>query len=196
MDTLGGVSPDDFRQDRQRDLDAALLVKFFVKPVMDEEASKEAGRPIYRDVEYVDIRAPGSRDNVCRPASPHDKERFDRHYAAFKNRTQGDDRLDGTPLAEWPLINRSRVEELAFFNVKTVEQLVAMSDANAQNFMGLNTLRAEAKRWLEAATKAKEAMALQEELSKRDAEIEQLKTAIAELQKPKTRKKKVTAKKE
>ena len=61
----------------------------------------------------------------------------------------GSSSVEGTPLAEWPIMSRSQVEELSFHNVKTVEQLVAMSDSLASQFMGMNGLKAKAKMWLE-----------------------------------------------
>ena len=174
---------------------SALLVKFFIRPRLDEAASAEADRPIYREVEYVDIRIPGSPDNRVRPATPRDKARFPKHYAAFKNRVS-QEMLEGTPLAEWPQITRSQVEELAFFGVKTVEQLAGMSDANAQQsragFVGLKT---KAKEWLD---KMHSVETLESELANRDATIATLTERLEALEKaakPKTTKK-VTAKKE
>lgn len=195
METVG-INPEDFRTDRQAEMDAQLLVKFYVKAVQDKEASLKEGRPIFKDVEYIDIRAPGSRDNVARPASPHDKSRFAKHYKAFKERTSDDEVVEGTLLAEWPLISRSQVEELGFFNVKTVEQLVNMSDANAQRFMGIHALKRKASEWLERVKVQQEADELAAELAKRDEEIAELRKMVEDMQKPKTRKKKVTAKKE
>ena len=77
--------------------------------------------------------------------------------------------VDGTPLAEWPLMSRSQVEELSFHHVKTVEQLIKMSDVQASKFMGMNDLRRKAKVWLEHT----------DETAKIN-EIESLKTANVE----------------
>ena len=131
------VNAADFDKQNQNKMDEQLLVKFFVKPRQDPRQTAEAGRPVFVDTEYVEIRIPGSRDAICRPASPRDIARFDRHYAAFKSRTEAPE--TGTPLVEWPLITRSQAEELSFHNVKTVEQLVSMSDQNATQFMGIST---------------------------------------------------------
>lgn len=198
------VNPQDFDQHNQASMDAQLLVRFLIKPRQDQAASREAGRPIFRDTEYVEIRTPGKRDPVCRPASAADKARFPKHYQMFKERTDG---LvsEGTPLSEWPHISRSMVEELAFFNVKTVEHLLAMSDQHASRFMGINALKAKAKHWLEQANEDAKAAALEAELKKRDDEIAELRAAVDELKatklkpsgtKKKTARKKATAKKE
>jgi len=160
--------------------DETLLVKFFNKPKENKAKTLEEGRPIFDDVVYVDIRVAGSRNgHVCRPARQGDMQRFPRHYAAFKNREEIP--LEGTPLSEWSLVTRSQVEELSFFNVKTVEQLAEMSDGNAQGFMGLNTLRQKAKDWVIKAKEAAPAIRLTEELRVRDEENAKLKAQLAEL---------------
>ena len=155
----------DFEPNAQSKLDENLLVKFFTKQRQDNAATKEAGRPIFKDVEYVDIKVPGQRSGgACRPATFRDKQRFPRHYLAYEQRKEMPQ--EGTPLAEWALMTRTQVEELSFHNVKTVEQLVSMSDTLASQFMGMNTLRAKAKTWLEDS-----------EETARINEIESLKTS-------------------
>ena len=146
----GTVDYTDFQDNQQSKQDESLLVKFFIKQREDRDKSEIEGRPIYKDVEYVDIKVAGSRDGgVTRPATARDKERFPRHYAAFKQRVEVPE--EGTPLAEWPVMTRSQVEELSFYNVKTVEQLISMSDQIAGKFMGINGLKQKAKKFLENA---------------------------------------------
>ena len=158
----------DFESSAQSKLDENLLVKFFTKQRQDQAASKAEGRPIFKDVEYIDIKVPGNRSGgACRPATFKDKQRFPRHYAAYEQRKEMP--VEGTPLAEWPIMSRSQVEELSYHNVKTVEQLVAMSDTLASQFMGMNTLKSKAKAWLEDS-----------EETARINEIESLKAASAE----------------
>lgn len=190
------VQHEDFDPRHQAQADEQLLVKFEIRPRLDQDATKKEGRPIYRDVEYINIRAPGSPDNVVRPATHRDRERFPRHYQAFKSRVDADELLEGTLLSEWPVINRSQVEELAFFGIKTVEQLATTSDANGQAFMGFNGLKRKANEWLEAASQGVQLSEMQQELAKRDELIAELNTKLDNMNKPKTRKKKVKAKKE
>lgn len=184
-------------------MDEQLLVRFFLKPRQDPRATEEQGRPVFVDATYIEIRIPGSRDAVARPAKPQDIARFPKHYEAFKNRTAEPE--TGTPLVEWPLITRSMAEELSFYNVKTVEQLVAMSDQNASKFMGINMLKQKAKEYLGDAAEKADAKKLETELAKRDKEIEELKAAVKALSaapvkkttaKKKATRKKVSAKKE
>lgn len=202
--TGNAPNPEDFTPGGQSTADESLLVKFVLRPLEDAAESQRQGRPIFRDVEFIDIRTPGDRDPVVRRATQQDAERFPRHYAAFKNRVEGDI-VEGTPLTEWPLISRSVVEELAFFNVRTVEGLVAMSDANSQNFMAINSLKEKAKQWLSEASERAKANELTEALAQRDATIEALTARLDALEagkpepkatKKKAAKKKASAKKE
>lgn len=163
----------DFETGQQAQGDATLLVKFYLKSTPDAAKSAAEGRPMFKEVEYVDIKIPGSRTGgACRPARQKDLERFPRHYAAFKNRIEEPN--DGTPLAEWPAISRSQADELAFFNVKTVEQLAEMSDTNAGQFMGMNALREKAKAWLAKAAEGAPALALAAVVAEKDAQIAML----------------------
>jgi hypothetical protein len=160
--------------------DETLLVKFYHTPRQNEQKSQEEGRPIFEDAEYVSIMVPGQKDNIIeRPVRESDKERFPRHYAAFKNREE--QTVEGTALEQWPGITRSQCEELKFFNITTVEQLAQVSDSHAQNFMGIQLLRTRAKTFMEAAKENAANENLAAELEARDAEIESLKVAMADM---------------
>lgn len=183
MPPIADVNPEDFMSTNQSRMDDALLVKFFLKPKQDKRASEEQGRPIFKEVEYIDIKIPGDRSGgACRPALAKDIARFPKHYDAFKKRIEGEDEaVQGTLLAEWPQATRAMVEELAFFNVKTVEQLAGMSDANSGQFMGMNGLKAKAQQWLALAKEQKGATELKMELEKRDEQIAAMQTQIEAL---------------
>jgi len=137
---------------RQGAGDDNLLVKFYVDAVKDEKASLEEGRPVFKDVEFIDIRIPGNKDNiVVRPVrAPSDMERFPRHYAAFKARVS-QETVVGTPLAQWPnpAMTPSRIAELYALNIRTVEQIVATPDSVTQKVMGFQTLKNSAVTYLE-----------------------------------------------
>lgn len=177
-DQFGEVNPNHFLPHNQHEADKNLLVKFFLKPRQDKEASQKEGRPIFREVEYIDIKIPGKRDSgACRPATEDDKRRFPNHYRAFKDRTDQSE-TEGTPLSEWPLISRSMAEELSFFHVKTVEQLATMSDTQASKFMGLAGIRQKAKVWLEQAKTEKPLFDMDQKIKAQEAEIASLKEAL------------------
>ena len=136
---MGGGNPDDI-----------LLVKFTIEPQKNVTRSLEEGRPIFEDKEWISIMAPGSRNEVRREARMQDKERFPRHYAAFKNR-QDQQVNEGTPLSEWPGATRSQVEEMKFWNIVTVEQLAGVADSTMGQVRGLVTLKQSAIKYLDAS---------------------------------------------
>lgn len=163
---------------RQNAGDENLLVKFYMDPMEDPAASKKEGRPIFKEVEWIDIRIPGSRDNiVIRPVREGDKQRFAAHYAAFRNRVEkGGEEMIGTPLEVWPVVSSSQAKELHFFNIRTVEGLAGAPDSLGQKFMGFQSLKDRARAFLKAAEGTAPILALQER-------VEQLEAANARLAK-------------
>ena len=150
--------------------DKSLMVKFFYKERPDSAKSEELGRPVFKEVAYIELRVAGQRDvQACRPATVADKQRFPRHFDAFERRVEAP--TEGMPLSEWPQITRTQAEELAFLNVKTVEQMATVKDSNISNMMGGYGLREKAQKWLEVNDKQSV-----------DREKEELRGQVAELQ--------------
>ena len=144
----------DFENSAQQEQDKGLLVKFYLKPLQSKEKSEAEGRPVFVETEYIDIKVPGNRGaGAVRKATNADKQRFAEHYARFKQRVDGE-QDEGLPLTEWPAVTRSQAEELAFFHIKTVEQLANMADGQAGKFMGMYQLREKAKKYLEHSKSA------------------------------------------
>lgn len=142
--------------------DENLLVRFFPKPCENKAKSEAEGRPIYEDKDYIEIRVPGEREvRYCQPANSIDIARFPEHYRRYKAR-MSQETAAGTPLSEWPGVTRAQVEEFKFLNVTTVEQLLSISDTNAQKFMGIRALQQKAKAYLESANGQAAANALLE----------------------------------
>lgn len=166
---------------QSNDADKTLLVRFFIKPREDKQASKKEGRPIFRDTEYIDIKIPGNRTaGSCHPVTELDKKRFPEHYARFKQRVEVDPD-EGTPLAEWPGCSRSRAEELSFFHVKTVEQLANMADVQISKFRGGLELKEKAADWLKQADSSINNVELQKELEKTKEENRKLRADVDKL---------------
>ena len=159
--------------------DKNLMVKFFVKSVQNVMESGKQGRPVFKEKVYIEIRIAGQRDaQACRPVTHADKQRFPEHWKAYNDRTAPP--TEGSPLAEWAMISRSQVNELAFSNVKTVEQLASISDTNLQSIMGGNILREKAIKWL--ATEDVEVV--ERERAKLAAEVAELRAMVAKLSEP------------
>ena len=162
--------------------DKSLAVKFYLKSVQDEEKSNLEGRPIHVEREFVKIIVPGDPNHIDTYAENRHRKRFPQHYAAFKARTDQDaERRSGTPLAAWPPISRTQVEELKFFEVYTVENLADVSDSNAQRMMGLMNLREKAKDFLARANSDKSSREVNEILESQRSLIESMAAEKGEL---------------
>lgn len=179
--------------------DEHLYVMFYKGAVEDRNASLEAGRPIYRDTEFVRIMVPGDKGNIIeREIRDLDKRRFPRQYAAFKN--EEEEFEQGTPLDKWNYLSVAQVEELKYFGIRTVEALAGVSDTHAQKFIGINKLRKRAKEYIDATSVEAPVAQLQTDLEQRDLKIQEQDEVIADLQErlialEASSKKKVTKKK-
>lgn len=167
--------------------DSALVVEFYTRAVQDNFESSKQGRPVFSDVVYVRINVPGLKEMQWdMPARSDHKQRFPLQWAHYKNKTEGDAREVGTPLAEWPVLTRSQAEEFRAIKFFTVESIANASDANINNLgmiggMSPYTLREKARAFLKAASDAALPQHQAEELAKRDAEIAMLKEQMAQL---------------
>lgn len=157
-----------------------VFVSFGLHPRQNEQASLEAGRPIYDDVEYVQIIVPGDKNNVVhRPVQEADKRRFAAQYRAWRS-GQHEAQSSGTPLSAWPGVTRAQVEELAYFHVRTVEQLAELSDGNAQNIGPVLQLRQRARDFIAAARGAAPLEQLRAQNGELRTEVESLKRQLKE----------------
>lgn len=149
------------------------LLRFFYDSAKNEQASISLGRAIFDTALYVDIITPGQnastpRFEIERVFSEQSREALGmtidkkRSYkyaelAEFVERFKRDEHqadLGGTPLREWPRIDRGLQATLAAVNIYTVEALAELSDTNlAYLGMGARELRENAKQWLAAAGK-------------------------------------------
>lgn len=145
-----------------RDADKNLAVRFYMAPMQSEVKTIEAGRPIFDDTEMIEIRVRGDRNNVVqRPTREDDRRRFREAYAQFKD---GATKMEsGTPLAQWPIMSQSMVEELRYFGFFTVEQLSKADDSACGKMNGLATLKAKALIFLEHAAGGSPIEKLQED---------------------------------
>lgn len=149
------MSEDDFTYHEQRLGGAATpapaIPRFHTQTVHMTALSEKEGRPIYEEREFVEIIIPGDRrSRANEPVNDEHKARWPREYEAF--RAGREVPLEGTPLANWPRVTRARVEELAYFNIRTVEQLAGVNDAQVQQMgMGTRTDREVARKFLETA---------------------------------------------
>ena len=165
----------------QRDPDKSLSVRFFSVPMQDNFQSKEKGRPIFTDVDMVEILLPGDDKNIIKTFAREDhKERWPRQWAHYASKMEGDQRLIGkTPLSAWQRLTPAQSEELRAMKFFAVDDIANASDAALQRIgmvagMSPHAFRDAAQRFLElAAGDAKESKIAEEnaELHKQMAEM-------------------------
>jgi len=169
--------------------DSRLQVRFYRKPVHQEQESMDAGRPIYKEFDFVHICVAGDTlTEIDTFALQQHKTRFPIQWANYMNR-QGasDEEVIGTPVSEWPLVSKSQAEELRAMKFYTVESIANASDQQLQRMgmaagMSPYSFRDKAKAFLNLATSSaetdkreQEINALKEELAKKDLETAKIK---------------------
>lgn len=166
---LGGVRIED---DGRFQHDAKLHVRFVMRPVLQRAESRTAGRPIYAEMEFVEIMVPGDKHTiVTRRVREIDARRFSRQYAAFKAGKA--DQQSGTPLTSLPFMSASKAEEYKFFHITTAEQLAATSDGSsaANSVMGFQGDKQKAAAYIQMAAGNAPVLQLQEKLEEKDSQI-------------------------
>lgn len=145
-----------------------------------------AGRPIFDDVEYVEIRIPDKIDKYNqqdRPAKKRDRIRFRRQYEAFK--AANAEASSGTPLSRWPLITATQVEEFRYLKidgephpVRTVEELADFPDEFLPYLGSLSSLKKKAADYISHAKGQAPMLQMRAELDRRDSEMAELRRML------------------
>jgi hypothetical protein len=173
----------------EQNADSRLQVRFYKRAIKQEDASNEAGRPIYKEFDFIHICVAGDTlTEIDTYALENHKQRFPLHWAAYQNKLGADDQgYEGTPLTEWPLVSKSQAEELRAMKFHTVEAVANASDQQLQRIgmaagMSPYAFRDKAKAFLNLATasaetdkREQELNALKEELAKKDQETAKIK---------------------
>ena len=194
--------------------DSKLAVTFYKRSIKQEDESIAAGRPIFKEFDFVRICVPGDNlTEIDTYANNGHKARFPRQWAHYQNQVGTEEMLMGTPIEQWPLVSRSQAEELKGVKFRTVEDVANCSDQQLQRVgmiagMSPHSFREKARQFLnlasetaEVSQKEAELQALREEnakikaetdakLSKMQEQMEALLAAVAE-KTPKSRKPKV-----
>lgn len=160
--------------------DSKLYVEFLRKPRLNAAKSREAGRAVYEEADYVRIFVPGDKSSVVeRPVTEQDMQRFQERYNKWKAGQA--EAVVGTPLTSLPTMTPAKIEEYKYFKIVTVEQLAEAPDGLGQKFMGFQGDKQRAKAFLEVAAGNAPIERMNQELAQRDAEIETLKQQMAAL---------------
>jgi hypothetical protein len=163
----------------EQNADARLQVRFYKRPVQQEAETLAAGRPIYKEFDFVHICVAGDTlTEIDTYVLQSHKTRFPIQWANYQNRIGKDDQeVVGTPVAEWPLVSKSQAEELRAMKFYTVESIAGASDQQLQRMgmaagMSPYAFRDKAKSFLNLASDSAET-------DKRTQEINELKEELA-----------------
>ena len=152
--------------------DSRLAVTFYKRSMKQEDESIIAGRPIYKEFDFIRIDVPGDAlTQIDTYANESHKQRFPRKWAHYQNQVAGHEQIVGTPIEEWTLISRSQADELKGVKFATVESVANASDLQIQKIgmiAGMNpySFRDKAKAFLNLADQVGETNQREEELTK------------------------------
>ena len=160
--------------------DSRLAVQFYKKSVKQDIASDEAGRPIFKEFDFVRIMIPGDNlTEIDTYAQESHKQRFPRQWAHYQNQVANHQDIIGTPLDQWPQVTRSQADELRGLKFHTVESIADCSDQQLQRIgmvagMSPHNFRLKAKAFLNLASDSAE-------VAQREAELAQVKEENAKI---------------
>lgn len=168
-------------------------VEFYIEPVEKPALSREAGRPIFEDTEFVRLRFVGDpKSSLVAPANDaagRDREtgqsyswaqKYAEHYRFFKA-NQDQQAAAGTPLTEVPWLTAAKRAELKALNILTVEGLAGLDGTLLGRIgMGARELKNKAQAYLDAANTNAPNARMATELASAQDEIASLKQQMAD----------------
>lgn len=152
---------------------------FFKSKYMGDKQSAEVGYPLYKDVAYIRFYISGGTIHE-RAVRDEDKFNYPKSWSSFSS--TGEQRFDGTPLEEWPMISPAQLATLKHSGFRTVQQFVDAPDTAIQQAgMGMLALRAKARTWIESYKSQAPLDALTVENQNLKTEVDVLKAQMSEL---------------
>lgn len=127
------------------------FARFEWRAVEDKPASREAGRAIYKNVEYCRVIQPQNKNfEFFGPATDQLKKQFAVAYQHFVN--QGEKPSNGTPLETVPIFKPADIEGLKACNIKTLEAFAGINPYEVErDYPDFRDLHKQALAYLEAA---------------------------------------------
>jgi hypothetical protein len=161
--------------------DSRLAVTFYKRSMEQKDESIAAGRPIFKEFDFVRICVPGDNlTEIDTYANESHKARFPRQWAHYQNQVGSQEQIVGTPVEQWTLISRSQAEELKGIKFRTVEDIANCSDQQLQRIgmiagMSPHAFREKAKAFLNLANDSAQVAQREEELQALRAENDKIK---------------------
>jgi hypothetical protein len=169
--------------------DPLVIPVFKIHTQKNDAKSKEAGRPIFDDMEVVEVRFAGDRNkisvfpahSICGETQDESgdtikityAQRWSDQYKRFKAKQQ--QVAEGTPVDELPFLTQAKRSELKALSIYTAEALAALDGQPLKNLgQGGRDLKNQAQAYLDNAKGSAN-------VTKMAAELEELRRTVAEL---------------
>lgn len=153
------------------------LIRFYNDAFEDKNKSEKEGRPVFRDVEMVELRFPADRNRsgIFRAAAtcidPRTQkritymERFNEQYKRFKS--DQPQMVTGTPIKEAPFLTEAQRRSMKALDVYTIEQLAGLSGTQLKNLgVGGGELQQKAIAYIENARGTADVVAMAAEIER------------------------------
>lgn len=180
LDGDRGLTDDAFRSflpGMPQEDDKALIVEFFIAPKLMGAKSKEAGRPIHEDREFVRIMIKGQdKQIVVHEVTDQHRQKFPIAYMRFKQNQPMP--LMGEPIDLMPGVGPSMAMHLKRLNLRTVEDVAGVADENTLQAMGAGARDLVNRCKARIAQKSAETVGLQEQLAAERAAREEERKAF------------------
>lgn len=165
------------------------IIRFSREARFDSRMTEKNGRSSYIDVDIVDVTSPDGGVTLTKNV----KEWFEEiakkpgyeQWVGYFREMYRDWReahdvgsVEGTPIANWPLLSPGQVENLLNAGIKSIEDASTMPDDLAAALDGGLYIRSKARYWLNAA---EDIGAISARAASLEAENETLKAQVAEL---------------
>ena len=170
-----------------------IAPRFFIDAVEDVAETRKQGRPIFKDMEFVEVKFAGDRQRV-HVAPAHEPFRRDKAtnqwvtyaqeyapiYQKFKDGITQD--AIGTPLEEVPFLTASKRSELKALNIRNIEALASLDGQPlARLGMGGRELKNQAIAYLEKASGSADVIKMAAENEALKSQMDDLKAQMQEL---------------
>lgn len=160
---------------------AGVIVVFYDKEVQDMQRTAEEGRACFKLKPYIRKEVPG--DNLVaidRPARDQDKYEFAKEWERYESKQTTV--TDGTPVEQWPVLNRAQVAEFKALHIYTVEQFVEMPMGHGSKIMGFNNLREQAQKFLGWQKESAQVAEIKAKDAEKDAKLAEQAEMLEQLQ--------------
>lgn len=171
-------------------------VRLYVEPEENAAATARCGRPIFDEILYAEVTAPGQKESspvfilerkyadevgIAEPQRTHKFDQYKNLVDAYRNGREGVD-VRGTPLAAWPRMTVALVATAQAAGIYTVEALAALPDTRFPAFgPGARALVEQAKAFVQAADGNAPTEALAAENEQLKVDVADLKQMVADL---------------